>query len=205
MIFGRRTDYVLGNAEEENRRHPRSFHPAASRARVHPGRAARTAAVHDPQAHRGGPSAERMWVEVTARDDAGYIGVLTNQPAEITSIDAGDEIRFGPEHVIMLTEDWPLLEKNVLVSLRSDDDDVRPGYLYREAPDNDQDSGWRALVGDETDDETADPDSVLVQNLGYLLNRWPELRPVFETDPENAEWRWDAAGNAYTRLTDRAD
>lgn len=85
----------------------------------------------------------------------------------------------------------------MFVSRRSQDQDVRPEYVYREDPDNERDSGWRAMVGDETDDEINDAANVLLQDLGYLLDRWPELRPVFKTDPQNGEWVWDDDSSQY--------
>ncbi|SFB78793.1 Protein of unknown function [Nocardioides terrae] len=100
----------------------------------------------------------------------------------------------------MTDEDWPLLRKRVFVSRRSHEQGLRPGYVYREHPDDDRDSGWRALVGDETDREVDDPTNVLLQDLGFLLGRWPELRPVLETDPLNGSWAWDQRTGRYSRL-----
>ncbi|WP_326527383.1 DUF2185 domain-containing protein [Dokdonella sp.] len=145
------------------------------------------------------PGAERMWVEVLGVTEDHYIGALTNTPRAITTISVGDRVDFGPEHVIGTLEDWALLEKMMFVSRRSHDEDQRPAYIYREDPDNDHDSGWRAMVGDETDDEINDPSNVLLQNLGYLIDRWPELRPVFKTDPRNGSWIWDAIQSKYVQ------
>lgn len=98
---------------------------------------------------------------------------------------------------------WPLLEKKVFVSRRCHEQDVRPGYVYREDPDNDRDSGWRALVGDESHEEVDDPANVLLQALGFLLDRWPELRPVLETDPTNGAWAWDGEVERYVPVADQ--
>ena len=95
-----------------------------------------------------------------------------------------------------------MLDKKVFVSRRSHEQDLRPGYVYREAPDDDRDSGWRALVGDESAEEVDDPDNVLLQALGFLLDRWPELRPVLETDPRNGSWAWDAGAGRYVPVPD---
>jgi hypothetical protein len=201
-VFGRRgrdaPDFVLDDAEQRHAENPRSFFipDRAEREAVPVGAPARLLfRLTTPPPD--GPAAERMWVRVTARDGAGYVGVLTNRPVAIRDVGEGDEVRFGPEHVIGLVEQWPLGERKALVSRRSHTGDVRPGYLYREAPDNDQDSGWRLFVGDETEAETADPDNILVQALGFLVDRWPELRPVLDAD---GEWGWDPAAGAYARL-----
>ncbi len=143
-----------------------------------------------------------MWVEVLETAGGRYVGVLTNAPTSITTIELGGHVEFGPEHVISTLEDWSLLEKKIFVSRRSHEQDIRPGYVYREAPDNDRDSGWRALVGDESHEEVDDPDNVLLQVVGYLLDRWPELRPVLETDPRNGSWAWDPETDRYVPVAD---
>jgi hypothetical protein len=117
----------------------------------------------------------------------------------------GDLVEFGPEHVISTLDDWPLLGKKVFVSRRSHEQDVRPGFVYREDPDDERDSGWRALVGDESAEEVDDPDNVLLQDVGFLLDRWPELRPVFETDPRHGAWAWDAEARRFTPLPEQGD
>ena len=48
---------------------------------------------------------ERMWVLVTARNEGGYIGVLDNDPTEITENDelwSGTELPFGTANVIAI-------------------------------------------------------------------------------------------------------
>lgn len=45
-------------------------------------------------------AAERMWVIVDGMDAAGYIGTLDSDPEYITSIEAGDEVRFDASHII---------------------------------------------------------------------------------------------------------
>lgn len=201
------TDYRIADGEAEAAAAPRSFFIPSREEResLRPGDLAKLLfELIDPQA--GQPGGERMWVEVVSSADGRYTGVLANVPSAITTITAGDPVEFGPEHVISTLESWPLLEKKMFVSRRSQVDDVRPSYVYREDPDNEQDSGWRALVGDESVQEVDDPSNVLLQDLGYLLDRWPELRPVFKTDPVNAEWVWDAPASQYVQMpSDRAE
>lgn len=101
----------------------------------------------------------------------------------------------------MTDRDWPLRGKRMFVSRRSHEQHVRPGFVYREDPDDQRDSGWRALVGDESHDEVDDPRSILVQEVGFVLDRWPELRPVLATDPTNGEWAWNTELERYTALS----
>jgi hypothetical protein len=179
-------DFRLGNGEALHHAAPRSFIPGrAERDSLRAGDAAKILfEIIEPRP--GMPTAERMWVSVTGRDPDGYTGVLTNVPSVITTIRQGDTIRFGPEHVISTPGGWPLLAKKILVSRRSHEQDLRPRWVYREEPDNDHDSGWRALVGDETDDELNHASGILLQELGFVLDRWPEIRPVIKTIPRTA-------------------
>jgi hypothetical protein len=98
-----------------------------------------------------------------------------------------------------------LLAKTIFVSRRSHEQGIRPGYVYRETPDNEQDSGWRALVGDESAEEVDDPENALLQPVGDLLDRWPELGPVLETDPRTGSWMWDAEAGRYLPIADPAE
>jgi hypothetical protein len=85
----------------------------------------------------------------------------------------------------------------VVVSRRSHEQDLRPRFLYREEPMSATDSGWSALVGDETRDELDDPDSMISRPLELLIESWPELRPVFETDEPESQWEWDDGRQEY--------
>jgi hypothetical protein len=191
-------DFRLGNSEALHRAAPRSFliPGRAERDSLGAGNAAKLLfEIIDPGP--GLPGAERMWVVVTSHDADGYTGELTSVPSVITTIRQGDAIRFGPEHVISTRGDWPLLEKKILVSRRSHEQDLRPRWVYREEPDNERDSGWRALAGDESDEELNEASGILLQALGFVLDRWPELRPVLRTDPENGSWEWDEQTRRY--------
>jgi hypothetical protein len=202
-VTDRVVGYRLANAEEKHAAAPRTFFipPRAERENLAPGSLAKLLfELVDPA--DGDPGAERMWVEVRQAQGGRYVGSLANVPAAITTIEKDGLVEFGPEHVISTVDDWPLLGKKVFVSRRSHEQDVRPGYVYREDPDNEQDSGWRALVGDESHDEVDDPGNVLLQELGFLLDRWPELRPVLESDPRNGSWAWDPRAERYVPVAD---
>ena len=194
----RNVTYRLADGEDLHAQAPRSFFipPRAERETLQPGDYAKLLfEIIDPAP--SDPGAERMWVQVLGSGGGRYVGALMNTPHAITTISVGDRVDFGPEHIIATLGDWPLLDKKVFVSRRCHDQDLRPEYLYREAPDSERDSGWRAMVGDESDDEINDPDNVLLQDLGFLLDRWPDLEPVLRTDPQHGAWLWDAARATY--------
>jgi hypothetical protein len=193
-------DFVLGNAEERQAERPRSFFipRRRERERLDIGELAKLLfELVGPEPDM--PGAERMWVEVTRRDATGYVGTLANEPSVITTIHKGDTLSFGPEHVISVVDDWPLLQKQIFVTRRSHELDLRPRRLIREEPIDGRDSGWSALIGDESEEELADPTRLRAQELGYVLDRWPELRPVFETDPSNGEWVWQDHAGCYVQ------
>lgn len=97
-------------------------------------------------------------------------------------------------------ENRSLLRKRVLVSRRSYEGDERPRFVYREEPDDRSDSGWRVVTGEETHAEVDDPGNIVVQPLSALVERWPELRPVFETDPRTDTWAWDDVTERYVPI-----
>lgn len=195
-------EYRLGNAELLHQAHPRTFFipTRAEREALGPGDVAKLVfELVEPTDEM--PAAERMWVQVVEATGGRYVGVLDNEPAALTSVAAGSRIEFGPEHVVSLWESWPMGELKAIVSRRSHVQDLRPRYACRQEPLSAQDSGWQVLVGDETDTELDDASQALLQPLGFLADRWPELRAVFDAGEVGSEWVWDEATGAYVRYS----
>ena len=63
------------------------------------------------------------------------------------------------------------------------------GYLYREEPDNDQDSGWRFFAGDESEAYMADSGHFGLYEVNTIANYDPEIIPHLNAP----------AGSAYAR------
>ena len=146
------------------------------------------------------PSAERMWLKATAAAGGRYIGELVNDPGALQSIGPGSRIEFGPEHIVSLMDSWLLGGLKAVVSKRSHVQDLRPRCACRDEPLKPHDSGWQVLVGDETEEELSDAANVLVQPLGFVADRWPELRRMFDEGEVGSEWVWDEQSSAYVRL-----
>jgi hypothetical protein len=93
--------YTLENAEERAQQYPSSFElpPEKERKNLKKGDYAKCIFVA-PVPIRG-LTGDRMWVQVKRREGDRYVGELANDP---TIVDAkmGDEVAFGPEHVIMI-------------------------------------------------------------------------------------------------------
>jgi hypothetical protein len=64
------------------------------------------------------------------------------------------------------------------------------GYMYRERPRNDLDSGWRFLAGDESDLYMADADNHAVYDVNTIANYDPSI-VVFLDAPEGAAFARD--------------
>jgi hypothetical protein len=56
-------------------------------------------------------------------------------------------------------------------------DGRKVGFMYREAPDHEVDSGWRFLAGDESQDYMDDPDRHGVYDVNTIANYDPEIVP----------------------------
>src|SRR5215469_1976352 len=65
------------------------------------------------------------------------------------------------------------------------------GYMYREAPDNDLDSGWRFFSGEETQEYVDDPDNLGLYDVNTIANYDPEIVPYLN----------ELIGSAYERDT----
>ena len=91
--------------------------------------------------------------------------------------------------------------KRAIVSARVTRDGEPVRYLYREAPDHAEDSGWRMFAGDETNDYANTPDNAAALPLRDLLARDKELETILRTPAPCAFERQDAA-TPFRRIED---
>lgn len=126
-----------------------------------------------------GWTAERMWVLVDHIDGEGqFRGRLDNVPRHISDLHLGDELEFRDIHIIQVEHDENSGANSVsrynlrcYVTARILNEGSRIGYLYREEPERDDDSGWRIMAGDETAEYMEDPENSFYVSLGAVLNR----------------------------------
>jgi hypothetical protein len=122
------------------------------------------------------PNAERMWVVVDTIDGAGgFTGRLDNSPRWITDLSPGAPVEFRDVHIINTEHDSPYNIVNrylprCFVTQRVLRDGARVGYLYREEPDNEKDSGWRLTAGDESTEYLNESGNIAFVSLGAVLN-----------------------------------
>jgi hypothetical protein len=65
----------------------------------------------------------------------------------------------------------------------------RVGYMYRERPRDDWDSGWRFFSGRESDEYTNDPANFAIYDVNTIANYDPEIIPLLDS----------AFGSAFAR------
>ena len=59
-------------------------------------------------------------------------------------------------------------------------DGQKVGYMYRENPTNEADSGWRFFSGDENDEYTNNPDNFNMLQLNTICNYDADIIPDLE-------------------------
>jgi hypothetical protein len=150
----------------------------------------------DPEA----PGAERMWVlvdEIAA--DNRFRGRLDNDPRYIKDLRAGDPIEFETCNIINTEHEEPdnIVEryiKRCFVTNRVLRDGVLVGYLYREEPEHEDDSGWRITANDESDEYMDDSANSAYVSLGAVLNEDASFVHLLDSP----------AGSAFIRDPDTA-
>ena len=72
-------------------------------------------------------------------------------------------------------------------------DGRRVGFMYREAPDNKVDSGWRFFSGAETQEYTDNPANFEIYDVNTIANYDPSITEFLDAPPGSAYAR-NAAG-----------
>ena len=153
----------------------------------------------------GEAAVERMWVEVVETQP--YVGLLRNVPQLSGVIDFGDRMPFGAEHVCAYAYTSEELGYNAatrcfLLQRVAEAELPPPLLLLNEQGD------WEAHANDESEEELADSDNVLLWTLGYLTDRFPETadalregtsrRGSLRRRQRDVAWEWN--GSRYVRL-----
>ena len=71
------------------------------------------------------------------------------------------------------------------------------GFLYREAPVFEKDSGWRFFSGDETDEYTDDPDNFSILSIAEITRTNPGIDALL-SQPEGSAWELAEDGTFQT-------
>lgn len=196
--------WTLDNAEERAAEAPRSFFipPAELRHSLKLGDEIKL--IFRLERDDGEVAVERMWVEVVETEP--YVGLLRNEPQLSGVIDFGDRVTFGAEQVCGYAYASDQLgyaaDDPCLVLKRVAEAEAPPPLLFLNA-----EGEWEAHAKDESDEELADGDNLLLWSLGYLTDRFPQTaEPLREGSSRHGLlrrrqrdvwWEWD--GNRYAR------
>jgi hypothetical protein len=127
------------------------------------------------------PVAERMWVMIEViNDDGTFVGKLDNDPFHIKDIKAGNEVIFSREHIIQYdtiddldiedTNDITKYLKKCFVSNHIMHYGYKVGRLYREEPDDEDETGWTFMSDYETQEYVDDSKNLQYIAIGKVLN-----------------------------------
>ena len=172
----KKRSWWLADAEKLANEYPYTFHKPSSKAvgLLKPEDGVKLVFRFDSD-DPAAPSAERMWVEITSVSGTKFEGSLDNEPKYLKDLKCSDPVTFEAKHIIQVSIDDPVpstTDKYLLrcfVTRRIMNDGQKIGYLYREEPDRDEDSGWRFLCGDESDEYMDDSENTSLVSLGAVL------------------------------------
>jgi hypothetical protein len=187
------TTWHLANADELAAEYRYTFYkpPLSILEKVEPGEVVKLIfrfESDDPEA----PSAERMWVLVDqVFSDGRFKGRLNNEPRHIKDLKLDDPVEFLACHVISTEhdDDDNIVEryiKRCFVTNRVLNDGVPAGYLYREEPDSEEDSGWRITANDESVEYMDNPKNSAYVSLGAVLNQDDSFIQLLDAPPASA-------------------
>lgn len=88
------------------------------------------------------------------------------------------EYKLKMEEIIKLIE----LKGSCIASDKVTIDGLQIGYMYREKPSNEYDSGWRFFAGDEDESYTNNPDNFSIFDLNTICNYDRTIIPYLESE-----------------------
>jgi hypothetical protein len=72
------------------------------------------------------------------------------------------------------------------------------GYMYREAPDEERDSGWRFFTGEESQEYVDDPENLNLYDVNTIANYDPEIIPYLN-EPVGSAYEREAVGGRFRK------
>ena len=151
------------------------------------------------------PNAERMWVEITKISGGTFDGTLDNDPHYIQDIKLGDPVSFSEKHIIQVSIDDPVPSKTdrylprCFVTRLVLYENHRIGYLYREEPDFEEDSGWRFMAGSEPQEYMDDSENVCLVSLGAVLQQDDSVLGLLDS-PTGSAFERDASTGQFVEI-----
>jgi hypothetical protein len=102
------------------------------------------------------------------------------------------KFRLTPEQIKPLAEDYGACIASDAITVEGE----KVGFMYREDPDTDIDSGWRFLSGTESDEFLDDPENLGLYDVNTIANYDRDIIPLldaasgsaFERDPDTGRF-----------------
>ncbi|GAB6551413.1 MULTISPECIES: immunity protein Imm33 domain-containing protein [Bacillus] len=131
---------------------------------------------------------ERMWVEITEKNEKEFVGELDNNPYRI-DLKIGDTISFGIENICdteyddPASSDWDFyFDAKVIVS-----DDVLEkrefNFMLKDNSTAEDDPDWSILSGYESGDYVNNPKNFQIISIGVILNIDDSILNFLEEPP----------------------
>lgn len=80
-------------------------------------------------------------------------------------------------------------------------DDRKVGYMYRDSPDNEIDSGWRFLSGKESQVYMDNPNNLEIYDVNTIANYDPKIIP-FLSEPIGSAFERDQVTRKFVAVTE---
>ncbi len=109
----------------------------------------------------------------------------------------GKNYKINPEQIIELIPGmgYCLATDKIMV------DGEQIGYMYREQPEDDSDSGWRFFSGTEEESYTDDSDNFGMYDLNTVANYDKDIIPFLKT-AFDCEFERDEEGGKFRKVVD---
>lgn len=76
--------------------------------------------------------------------------------------------------------------KTAFVTKRLLDKKLSVGFAYREASDNENDSGWRFFVGDESQEYVDNPDNLVICSIDEIIKLDESIKSILNSEVNTA-------------------
>ncbi|OXS57133.1 hypothetical protein B0G93_1186 [Bacillus sp. V-88] len=141
------------------------------------------------ESEQDGLARERMWVEITERNDGDFKGLLTNEPYDLKDLVVGQEVVFKAEHICdteyadPTSSNWDYYFDTKVIVSRDVLDKREFNFLLRDNPNNEQDSGWTVFSGYEVNEFLSDSANFQPISIGVILNIDDSILSILDERP----------------------
>lgn len=126
-------------------------------------------------------------------DTQKLLNLFSRKASHILDIHRENFCRHIPEKKFAITEIRPLIDwggaEGCFATDRIMVDGSRIGFMYRESPEYEGDSGWRFAAGDEQAEYLDQPDNSGIYMLNTVANYDPDIIPYLKSDYGTAFYR----------------